>query len=176
MLIRTCGAKVSSNLKQNLTEKDLTSDGSYLESNSHSPPIPKDRAWLRPRGNVCTKHKGSYCFIVWVFLSGNKISNCIQWTGGRDKSGRASMEATSCCWVSNTLSHVIVPAWEPVRPTEVSAYLWEARWTMVLGTRMGKTRGTHCRATVKVFYLFPRCLFSWVHMGLLWPSTWLSWI
>lgn len=65
MLIRTCGAKMSSNLKQNLTEKGLTSDGSHLESNSHSPPIPKDRAWLRPRGNVCTKHKGSYCFIVY---------------------------------------------------------------------------------------------------------------
>ena len=68
---------LSSNLKQNLTEKGLTSDGSCLESNSHSS-VSKDRAWLGPRGNVHSKHKESYCFIVWVFLSGKENSNWSQ--------------------------------------------------------------------------------------------------
>lgn len=66
---------LSSNLKQNLTEEGLMSDRSCLESNSHSSPVSKDRAWLGLRENACSKHKGSYCFIMWVFLSGNKISN-----------------------------------------------------------------------------------------------------
>ena len=68
-------AVLSSNLKQNLTEEGLMSDGSCLESNSHSSPVSKDRAWLGLRENACSKHKGSYCFVMWVFLSGNKISN-----------------------------------------------------------------------------------------------------
>ena len=36
-------------------------------------------------------------FIMWVFLSGNKISNQSQQTGRRDESGRAYREALAVC-------------------------------------------------------------------------------
>lgn len=59
------------------------SDGSYLESNSCSLPLPKDSlVWLGPGG----KHKGYGLTLVRFFLSGGKISNCRRSTGGRHKS------------------------------------------------------------------------------------------
>lgn len=59
---------------------------------SSSPQRQSSLAWTR--GNVWSKHKGSYGLIlVRFFLSGGKISNCRRLTGGRHKSVSARPQA-----------------------------------------------------------------------------------
>lgn len=121
---------LSSNLKQNLTEKGLMSDGSCLESNSHSS-VSKDRAWLGPRENARSKHKGSYCFIMWVFQKTRfltKASRLVAEMSQEEHTRRIKADAGF------------------QTPFGISLYLmsgqrrfqhtWEARWTMVLSARM----------------------------------------
>lgn len=108
-LIRIWGARVGSDLKQNLARKDLISDGSYLESDSRCPPILKDRACLEPSGKCVLKAQWQLVFhrVVHSFRKQGFLPQPVdQW----ERQARESMctGARGGC-VSNTLlaSHCI---------------------------------------------------------------------
>lgn len=76
ILIRICGARVSSNLKQNVTQKERAVCQMVLTWKAmHALHLfPRTEPGLDSGGKSCSDHRGSCCFIVRFLLSGRFLT------------------------------------------------------------------------------------------------------